>query len=166
MKSMRTKAVVTIVIFVSIVFFGSVARGGPENPSGAPPFGVAVSSDAPGTKLTGVAFFEFYNLRNVGGGQVPQVLADVRAFVRLRQGTVVKPVFAQIANVDLNNLPQTQASIVAGLKNEILIEFFEGDLSLDVKLKGFDEFVQSGEFTILTPAGSKLTLADIVFSVK
>jgi hypothetical protein len=152
-----------LLVGVSLAFAG----GAGEQPSGEPPFGVAIQSDAQGTKLTGIGSMEFYNIdtRN----PAVAIPADVRVHVRLRQGNRVDTVFTEVTateGVDLRRVAATQALIVDRLTPEILAKFFGGDPSLGVKVKALEEFLTTETFNSFAGQNTRMVLFDVVLAVK
>jgi hypothetical protein len=151
--------VVFVVTLLSPMAFAATAK---EQPTGEPPFGVAIQSDAQGTKLNGAVLIEYYNFRQVDG----QLLADARIVLRLRKGSVFKTFFGEETDIDTNDPAGNQQTITETMYLQIINEFFEGDTSLEITLKSLEEFGDVDAYTALTPGGSSFVLSDLIIAVK
>jgi hypothetical protein len=162
----RTKTAVVwlavLVLSAPLAFGGS----GRETPSGDPPFGTAVQSDAQGTKLTGIGILEFYNIELITVPPPPQRLADVRVLVRLRQGSQLDTVFTELVDVDMLQVAATQARIIDALRSQILDKFFNNDQTLGVTVKGITDFVPVETVNSFANQTTQMDLFNVVLAVK
>jgi hypothetical protein len=118
----------------------SGAQGGTsrESPSGEPPFGVAIQSDAAGAKLNGVAYLEYFNFYRNPVTQV--TTADARVVLRLRQGKILKAFYGEAAGVNVSSPALNQAAVTAAVADDVLAAFFPGETALEITLKGMIDF--------------------------
>lgn len=155
MKSLIKLMVLGLFVGGALVFAG----GGLEEPPGEPPHGVAVQSDAPGTKLNGEIFIEFYNIQASGA-------ADVRFILRLRKGSDFEVFYDEASVTDFTSPTIVQTAITNALTQDVLDRFFNGS-SKTVKIKSLQEF---GELDTITPTDlttrSVFILSDVVLAVQ
>lgn len=169
--------------FVSSVLLApqivSAGTGGPENPTGAPPFGVAIQRDAQGEKLIGVLFAEFFNESlPVWNGESFLYFADARVIVRLRKGAQFATFYGEASHVEITTPAIAQPALMGTIAEDVLAYFFPGDQGLSIKLKSITEYGQldicaplAADFNNCPAAGSTfventVVLADIVLAVK
>lgn len=160
MKTFTKMVMICMLVVFAVAFAASseATKASKQDPSGTPPYGVAVQSDAAGVKLTGIASIEYYNFRG-------ESTADARISVRLRKGNIVKVFYAEVNGVDLFLPLSTQTMITNAIKPLVVNEFFGGDTSLQVTLKGLEEFAGIDVSTSLTDMSS-IYLMDVVVAVK
>ncbi|MHC4799770.1 MAG: hypothetical protein ACYTF1_24310 [Planctomycetota bacterium] len=160
MKYSKMTIMMSLVVFFAATLLGSgaLAATDPEGPSGEPPYGVAIQSDAAGQKLIGVLFIEYYNI----DPQNPFAPADARIFIRLRKGNVLKMFYAEAFDVDISDPANNQEDITEAIKDEILEGFFGSGSGLEITLKSMDDFIQVDAGTPI----STFVMADVVIAVK
>ena len=144
-----------------------------EQPPGEPPFGVAVQGDAPGTKLNGAFFGEFYNC--VGPDANGHFSCKGRFVLRLRKGDTkdLEMFYAAATGIDPSSPAEAQQVIADLLEPQIIDRFFGNDNGiftddplLDVKVKSVTEWgAESIAPTDLTSA-SQFVLAEVQLAVK
>lgn len=145
-----------------------------QRPSGEPPYGVAVQSDAQGIKVTGVIVIHAMNINPVDPGKV--TLADLNVVLRLRKGKDIKVIYTTtngcdiydgcrfMSQVNIDDAEETQNVISQIIRKPVLAEFFNYDQSLTLKLKALEEFV-GVDVPLILPAEGYI-VADIVIAVK
>lgn len=124
-----------VVATAALLCVGSLAHGGTsrEDPSGEPPYGVAVQSDAAGAKLSGVVFLEYFNMSADGS------TADARIAVRLRHGSVLQTFYGEAAGVNVSSPAANQAAVTAAVSEDILA--FLGETgTAEIALKNLSDF--------------------------
>ena len=147
------------------LFVASMVFAKSEVPPGEPPFGLAVQGDAKGTKLSGVLFAEFHDCDFDTG------LCQARIVLRLRKGSTTE--FATFygdtggsASIDPANPGAAQQAIIDLMSHKVLIHFFGGNFSLQIKLKSVTEFGELHALTTdLTPGGSQFIVTDLQIAV-
>jgi hypothetical protein len=137
MKCSKTVLMCMTVIFV-VTIFGSLSfagSGSPDTPPGVPPYGVAIQSDAAGTKLSGVISIEY----GYGGYSCGDTLCyDSRILVRLKKGKETRTFYAEADALPAD--PALQQGVITNLlKGKILNEFFGGK-ELTITLTSLGEF--------------------------
>jgi len=157
MRHFKEKIVICLtVLFTATLFSSVVFAASRQEPSGDPPFGVAVQSDAAGSKLVGVIFVEHYNFDFDG-------IADARIVLRLRKGKVIESFYGEVSGIDTVNgsTAEEQAAITDELKAQIFAAFNFDELTQDIVVKSFEEFVTG------TYAGfDEYIMADVVLAIK
>ena len=153
MKNLMKVFMLVVLMGTPIVFAG----GGLEQPPGEPPHGVAVQSDAPGTKLNGEIFIEFWNIQ-------PNFSANVRFLLRLRKGSDFQVFYDEASVSDWTSPSVVQTAITNALAQDVLNRFFNG-ASKTVKIKSLEEF---GDLQTPTVLGnpSAFILSDVVLAVQ
>lgn len=128
---MSMTVIFVVMISGSLSFAGT---GSPDTPPGVPPYGVAIQSDAAGTKLTGVISIEY----GYGGYPCPGTLCyDSRILLRLKKGNETKTFYADGA---LPADPILQQAVITDLfKGQILDAFFGGK-ALTITLTSIGQF--------------------------
>ena len=134
------------------------AGGGLEEPPGEPPHGVAVQSDAPGTKLNGVLFIEFYDIQ-------ANFSASGRFILRLRKGKDFEVFYGEAFVTDFTSPSIVQTAVTNVLKQVVLDRFFNG-ADLTVKVKALEEFGELTTPTSISTTLSTFILADVVLAVQ
>lgn len=157
-----------------VVLGGTNSEGGT---SGDPPYGVAIQSDAQGTKLYGILFAEFYNqYQALVDGEI-KYFGDARVTLRLRQGSKFELFYGEVSNMDQSSPQVAQPVLVGAVAEDVLNYFFSGQLGLKIKLKGLTEYGDLDACSQQNPAlnncldgsgfaGNMIILADIVLAVK
>jgi hypothetical protein len=182
----KTKAFVTgLVVLLAMTLAGAAAwaGGSPTGQSGSPPKGVAIQSDAAGTKLTGVLFIEFEDVRSCQG-----LVSDAaRLVLRLGHGNDLET-FTDVINctnspsacktgvfegcgpdpvtlIDLNKISAIQNALTAIVKDQILDTFF-GTTSLGITLTRLQEFSILDDPPPPASPFSRFAVADVDLAVK
>jgi hypothetical protein len=136
-------AFMAVVILSMIVYAASRESSQP----GEPPYGLAIQSDAKGTKLYGVAAIEFLNYGVDGEGKF--MATDAKVVFQLRQGNDVQ-LFTGMHYGSLNlgddPIPQIQSVLMDAVKDDILEHFFgpTHNPALKLKLKNVTNLVMDG----------------------
>ena len=157
MKFLKSTLLFVLLAATPLVFAG----GGLEQPPGEPPHGVAVQSDAPGTKLTGEIFIEFWNIQS-------NFNANARFVLRLRKGSDFAVFYDEAFVTDWTSPSAVQTAITTALTQEVLDRFFNG-ATKTVKVKALEEFGQldTGNPPIPNVLGrSVFILSDVVLAVQ
>ncbi len=174
-----TKHILFLVIVVPIIisffsFLVYASKGSPEEKPGTPPKGVAIQSDAQGTKLVGVLYLESYDFR-----ANDNTAAFLRVAVRLRKGNQLETFYADLTctnsvllpcdsnrRYDITQTGLIQTAIIDKLKNDILGAFFNGNTNLTITLKLMEEvdwvFVTTQQLGVV----SVINISDIELAVK
>ena len=155
MKNLMRYCLVLSLVSGTMVFAG----GGLEEPPGEPPHGVAVQSDAPGTKLNGEIFVEFWNIQS-------NFNANARFVLRLRKGSDFAVFYDEAFVSDWTSPSIVQTAITSALAQDVLNRFFNG-ASKTVKVKALEEFGQLDTVgaTVLT-SRSFFILSDVQLAVQ
>ena len=159
MTRSRLSTVLALAVFFTASLLGSRGFAVWEQPPGSAPFGAAISSDAPGTKLNGVISMEFYGVHS-------GTLADgVRVDLRLSKGSQAPKVFfANIApsgGLDFGSPTLIQTTILTTLQSDIRSAFGFPTTST-VKLKSLDENASQ----VFESNTIRVGIADIVLAVQ
>jgi hypothetical protein len=159
MKSLMKFVFPLLLAGSALVFAG----GGLEEPPGEPPHGVAVQSDAPGTKLNGEIMIEFYNIQSNGN-------ANARFLLRLRKGNDFAMFYDEAFVTDFTSPTVVQTAIANALTQDVLNRFFNG-ATKTVKVKALEEFgeLDTGNppIPITVPSSrSVFILSDVVLAVQ
>jgi hypothetical protein len=141
MKSITKKRIsiyLGAIMAVLILSLAVYAVSREESKSGEPPYGLAIQSDAPGTKLYGVATIDFLNWYMDGDGVF--WAEDAKVIFRLRQGSDVK-LFTGMYDGELNlsdlPIPLIQNVLMATIEDAVIDYFFgtNHDPNLQMTLK-------------------------------
>jgi len=142
------------------------AGGGLEQPPGEPPHGVAVQSDAPGTKLGGEIFVEFYNIQLNGS-------ANARFVLRLRKGSDFAVFYDEAFVSDFTSPSVVQTVIMTEMVPQVVDRFFGNNNGIftddgthDVRLKSLEEFGKLDTPTTIPSSRSVFILSDLVIAVR
>jgi hypothetical protein len=187
MKPKRKAFVIGLMAVFAVTLAGAAvwAGGSPEGGgSGTPPKGVAIQSDAAGTKLTGVLFIEFQNVRSCQG----LVADEARLVLRLRQGNDLGA-FTDIIDctnspdacrttmpntgcgpdpitlIDLNKVTEIQAALTAAVEDQIL-DFFFGTTSLAITVTRLGECATVDDPPQPASLFSRFVVCDVSLAVK
>jgi hypothetical protein len=131
------KAVMCMTVVFIVMIFGSLLYAGcgdPDTPPGVPPYGVAIQSDAAGTKLTGVISIEY------GAGPTTRegmFYYKSRILLRLKKGNEVKTFYAE---GDLPSDPVFQQAVITELLKDKILGAFFGGKALTITLTTLGEF--------------------------
>lgn len=142
-----------------------------------PPYGIAVQSDAAGTKLDGVISIEFFNFRADTEPPYGEV-ADARFVLRLKQGNAIHAFYGETDEesgpVEYKDNEAVHEMISSLMREDVLACFF-GDCGypttipggLDVKLKAVGNLAKVGvdSGTVFTDH-SKFAILDVTVAVK
>jgi hypothetical protein len=160
------------VLLLVLLLFGALVFAKQEQPPGEPPFGVAVQSDAKGTKLNGALFAEFYSCSDpdVNG----HVSCNGRFVLRLRKGNTkdLETFYAQISGIDPSD-PHAAQGVIADLMEPQIIDRFFGnnndiftdDPLLTVKVKSVTEFGAEAVAPTDLTTTSQFVLTDLQLAV-
>jgi len=156
MKSLMKSLLLLFLAGSALVFAG----GGLEEPPGEPPHGVAVQSDAPGTKLTGEIMIEFWNIQ-------PNANANARFLLRLRKGNDFAMFYDEASVTDFTSPTVVQRAITNALAQDVLNRFFNG-ASKTVKVKSLEEFGELDTPTTVPAPSTRsvFILSDVVLAVQ
>lgn len=144
-----------------------------EQPPGEPPFGVAIQSDAKGTKLNGALFGEFYDC--VGPDTNGHFSCNGRFVLRLRKGDTkdLDTFYAATSGIDPSSPHDAQQVIAALLEPQIIDRFFGNnngiftdDPLLTVKVKSVTEWGSESIAPTDLTSGSQFVLAEVQLAVK
>ena len=159
-------------LLLVLLLLGSLVLAKQQQGTGEPPFGVAVQSDAKGTKLNGALFAEFYSCVDLGAGHFS---CNVRVVLRLRKGDTkeLETFYAATSGVDPSDPHEAQQDLAALLEPQIIDRFFGNnngiftdDPLLTVKVKSLTEF--GGEAVAPTDltSGSQFVLTQLQLAVR
>lgn len=136
----------------------AAAKSFEEPGAGEPPFGVAVQSDAAGTKLEGVVYVKLFAF----GAQQPDgsVPAQAEVVVRVRKGNSIAAFQAVTAVANAFDPGVVQEALETAIVPQVIDELFGGDTSLAVTVKSVTEFGQVDDVSAV------YNLADFTAAVK
>jgi len=162
-----------LVLLGSFIVFASGGLNCGLNCDGEPPNGIGIDGSASGSKLSGVLSLEFYNF-GLDPNPPFTPLADVRYILRLAKNTgtntVTLTMFGQVFDVENpDNVTAVQQQISPSIAEQVLNNFFEGNMLLEVKVKSVTQFsgTQGAVTTALTGTdGSEFRVMDIVLAVQ
>ena len=163
MKSLIKSLLILLLASGAMVFAsGGLEQGG----GGGPPNGLAISSDAPGTKLSGVVSIELYNFNSSGTS------ANARIVLRLRRNNDFATLYGEpTGTVDPTSPSASQAVITDTMVPKVIDRFFGNNNGIftddgthDVRVKSLDEFGRVQAHNALI-GDSIIILADIVIAV-
>jgi len=161
-----SKWISTWIVAAGVLFAGFAAHAASgADPTGAAPIGVITHSGARGPKLVGVIVVEFVG---VGTGTVA---SSARVTLRLRRGTELAAVFAEVAGpLDTEATPAVQTAIFDALDQDIKKTFFADECVPDsdgvlcpnavLLLKGLDEFALADD-----EVANQIMIADVTIAL-
>jgi hypothetical protein len=156
--------------------------GSPEPPPGEPPYGMAISSDAPGTKLVGTIMIEYYGWGGCGTCApcncvkktcdtcCDKTCANARVLLRLSLNNDIQIIFREIPGVITSNgNADIQATIMNAMTPAVLQAFGFSPTST-VAVKSVSNFMVTDDFSSMlaqiTGNFIHFTISDVTLAVQ